>query len=42
MRASYNAMREEWHNREDVPDLRTAAYLVSIRRVAQSYKAKGL
>lgn len=42
MRTAYQAMREVWHGREDVEDLRTAAYLVSIGRVATSYKAKGL
>ena len=42
MRTAYQAMREVWHSRDDVSDLRTAAYLVSIDRVAKSYKAKGL
>jgi glutamate dehydrogenase (NAD(P)+) len=42
MRAAYQAMREIWHGRDDVQDLRTAAYLVSIRKVADSYRAKGL
>ena len=42
MRASYQAMRETWHSRDDVDDLRVAAYLVSIGRVAASYRAKGL
>ncbi|MEM8777025.1 MAG: Glu/Leu/Phe/Val dehydrogenase [Pseudomonadota bacterium] len=42
MRASYQAMRETWHSRDDVEDLRTAAYLVSIGKVADSYRALGL
>ncbi|WP_108816189.1 Glu/Leu/Phe/Val family dehydrogenase [Loktanella sp. Alg231-35] len=42
MRAAYQAMRQVWHARSDVQDLRTAAYLVSIRKVADSYRAKGL
>ncbi|MFQ3252348.1 MAG: glutamate dehydrogenase (NAD(P)+) [Loktanella salsilacus] len=42
MRTAYQAMRDVWHSRDDVPDLRTAAYLVSIRKVADSYRAKGL
>ena len=42
MRAAYQAMREVWHGRNDVHDLRVAAYLVSIDRVAKSYRAKGL
>ena len=42
MRAAYGAMREVWHARDDVPDLRTAAFIVSIGRIASSYQAKGL
>ncbi|UWR85274.1 Glu/Leu/Phe/Val dehydrogenase [Phaeobacter inhibens] len=42
MRTAYQSMREVWHGRNDVTDLRTAAYLVSIDKVAKSYRAKGL
>jgi len=42
MRTAYQAMRRVWREREDVKDLRTAAYLVAIDRVAASYRAKGL
>ena len=42
MRVAYQSMREVWHSRDDVSDLRTAAYLVSIDKVAKSYHAKGL
>ncbi|MFS4582550.1 Glu/Leu/Phe/Val family dehydrogenase [Phaeobacter sp. C3_T13_0] len=42
MRTAYQSMREVWHGRNDVTDLRTAAYLVSIGKVASSYRAKGL
>ena len=42
MRTAYQAMRKVWHERDDVNDLRMAAYLVSIDRVAGSYRAKGL
>ena len=42
MRGAYQSMREVWHGRGDVDDLRTAAYLVSIGRVAQTYRSKGL
>ncbi len=42
MRIAYQSMRQVWHERDDVEDLRTAAYLVSIDKVASSYKAKGL
>ena len=42
MRTAYQSMRKIWHARDDVEDLRTAAYLVSIERVAESYRTKGL
>ncbi|MEM9797923.1 MAG: Glu/Leu/Phe/Val dehydrogenase dimerization domain-containing protein [Pseudomonadota bacterium] len=42
MRGAYNAMRDVWRGRDDVPDLRTAGYIVSISRIAASYQAKGL
>ena len=42
MRTAYQSMAEVWHNRGDVSDLRTAAYLVAIDKVASSYRAKGL
>ncbi len=42
MRAAYQAISEVWNSRDDIPDLRTAAYLVSISKVAASYRAKGL
>lgn len=42
MRDAYQAMRKVWHEHDDVNDLRTAAYLVSIERVAASYLSKGL
>ena len=42
MRIAYQQMAEVWRRREDVPDLRTAGYMVSIERVADTYRAKGL
>ncbi|RMH43813.1 MAG: Glu/Leu/Phe/Val dehydrogenase [Alphaproteobacteria bacterium] len=42
MRSAYQSMREVWHGRRDVHDLRVAAYLVAIERVARSYRSKGL
>jgi glutamate dehydrogenase (NAD(P)+) len=42
MRTAYQAMREIWHSRADVTDLRVAAYIVSISRVAATYQSKGL
>ncbi|WP_407492827.1 Glu/Leu/Phe/Val family dehydrogenase [Pseudooceanicola sp. MF1-13] len=42
MRSAFQSMREIYHGRSDVTDLRTAAYIVGITRVADSYRAKGL
>ncbi|MEE4120281.1 MAG: Glu/Leu/Phe/Val dehydrogenase, partial [Paracoccaceae bacterium] len=42
MRSAYQSMREVWHTRDGVDDLRTAAFIVSIERVALSYREKGL
>ncbi|MEE3100817.1 MAG: Glu/Leu/Phe/Val dehydrogenase [Pseudomonadota bacterium] len=42
MREAYQEMREVWRSRPEVPDLRIAAYLVSIERIAASYRAMGL
>ena len=42
MRIAYQAMAEVWRSHPKVTDLRTAAYLVSIERVAGAYKALGL
>lgn len=42
MRDAYQQMREVWNGRGDVPDLRMAAYMVAIQRVAQAYRSKGL
>lgn len=42
MRSAYQSMREVWRSRDDVSDLRVAAYLVAINRVAMSYQSKGL
>ena len=42
MRIAYQSMRDVWHQRNDVTDLRTAAYIVAIDRVAKSYRAKGI
>lgn len=42
MRGAFQSMREVFRERDDVTDLRTAAYIVGINRVASSYRAKGL
>ena len=42
MREAYQSMREIWNGRGDVQDLRMAAYMVAIERVATAYRSKGL
>jgi len=45
MRGAYSGMRELWHSKRSGDpdfDLRTAAYMISIQRVADSYRALGL
>ncbi|MGL4279374.1 MAG: Glu/Leu/Phe/Val family dehydrogenase [Albidovulum sp.] len=42
MRTAYQSMREVWHGRPEVGDLRVAAYIVAISRVAATYRSKGL
>ncbi|WP_370400844.1 Glu/Leu/Phe/Val family dehydrogenase [Sulfitobacter sp. JB4-11] len=42
MQSAYQSMATVWHGRDDNVDLRTAAYLVAIEKVAASYRAKGL
>lgn len=42
MRDAFQQMAGVWHDDSRVPDLRTAAYMVSIRRIAASYQALGL
>ena len=42
MRGAYQSIAEVWRARPEVTDLRTAAYLVSIGRVAAAYKSLGL
>ena len=41
MRIAYQSMREVWHSRDDVEDLRTAAYIVAIDRVAKQLSGQG-
>ncbi len=42
MRTAYQSFAEVWRSRKDVQDLRTAAFIVAIEKVAASYRAKGL
>jgi glutamate dehydrogenase (NAD(P)+) len=38
MRDAYEQIREAWRSRDDVPDLRTAAYIVAIQKIAHYYE----
>ncbi|MGL4309882.1 MAG: Glu/Leu/Phe/Val family dehydrogenase [Paracoccaceae bacterium] len=42
MRIAYQSIREVWHSRPEVADLRVAAYITAIDRVAKTYRSKGL
>jgi len=42
MRNAYQGMRLIWRQRDDVPTLRMAAYVIALERVAMSYTAMGL
>ncbi|MEM7731988.1 MAG: Glu/Leu/Phe/Val dehydrogenase [Pseudomonadota bacterium] len=42
MRSAYQEIAETWRERDDVSDLRTAAYLVAINKVVSSYNSLGL
>jgi glutamate dehydrogenase (NAD(P)+) len=42
MRQAYSNIRNIWRNREGVPDLRTAAYILAIEKVAHYYEEYAL
>ena len=42
MREAYQQISKVLHENDDVPDLRTAGFVVSIGKIAQSYKEMGL
>ena len=42
MRAAYNAISEVWNTDSRIPDLRTAAMLIAVDRVAHSYTSLGI
>jgi hypothetical protein len=39
---TYKVISGVWNGNENIPDLRTAAMMVSIKRVAQSYGSLGI
>ena len=42
MRNSYQVISDVWNGKEPAADLRTAAMMVAVRRIAQSYQSLGL
>ena len=42
MRSSYNVISHAWNTTKDVPNLRTAAMMVAVKRVVQSYSSLGI
>jgi glutamate dehydrogenase (NAD(P)+) len=42
MRSAYGQIRTVWNDSADIPDLRTAAYSIAIRRCAEAYGAIGI
>ena len=42
MREGYQAISQRWHSDERIPDLRTAAMMIALERVASSYESLGI
>ncbi|EHQ58746.1 hypothetical protein OMB55_00024950 [gamma proteobacterium HIMB55] len=42
MREALQAMRTKWHEDDRVEDLRLAAYLIAVEKIALSYQSKSL
>ena len=42
MREGYQAISHRWHSDERIPDLRTAAMMISLERIAASYESLGI
>ena len=42
MRGAYNAISVAWNDKDNVPDLRTAAMMIAVDRVAKSYISIGI
>ena len=42
MMETYKVISAVWNDNKNIPDLRTAAMMVSIKRVAQSYGSLGI
>jgi glutamate dehydrogenase (NAD(P)+) len=42
IRIAYQQMSERWRSRDDVKELRTAAFMLAIYKIAAGYRAKGI
>ncbi len=42
MRQGYQVMSEKWHSDNSIPDLRTAAMMIALERIVDSYKSLGI
>ena len=42
MRSAYAEMSNLWNTDDLIPDLRTAAYIIAVRRISGVYKALGI
>ncbi|MDQ3397684.1 MAG: hypothetical protein M3511_07925 [Deinococcota bacterium] len=42
MRLAYQAIREVWHNNDEVEDLRTAAFVIAIQKIATAFEEMGV
>ena len=42
MRGAYDAISGTWNDKDNVPDLRTAAMMIAVDRVAKSYISIGI
>lgn len=42
MRTAYQSIREIWHSHKNIDSLRTAAFILAIRRISKSYMSKEL
>jgi len=42
MRGAYDAISGTWNDKDNVPDLRTAAMMIAVDRVAKSYVSIGI
>ena len=42
MRGAYSAISKTWNDKDNVPDLRTAAMMIAVERIAHSYISIGI